>query len=1017
MTHQEVQVGSLSSYAPHKTLGHWKAPAGKSTTQLRIIMSKMTAISLRISTSHLSRFGARLAYHAIYVGTLRYVLPQCHFSPTKLRQAAKKSMPPLYAKCGFSRKTPLALLYAPREYGGGGFLDWDVIQGEGQILHFLKHWRTTTDISTTLRINLSWCQWQAGTSTSILQNTNPDQSQYLEARWIPSLRDALHRFGASILVDDDCIPKPERVDDKYIMDVVHNHPGLPSKSIRIINYCRLYLHITTLSEMFDATGTSLLPHILRCERPAWFDPTINVTIQKRPSDFQIRTRWQPFCLELSHQHTQGPWILPLRLRRETYCQCFPNNVSQFYHWYAGAYWLCTAPSSVTGRVQLTLRRPTPWVPTSADAVPIQSTARVQHTIYTQPHYGPRVEQPNDTGFPQTSFSDHIRRLAPWVHQLLSHVNWVSGIDQTAEIIASLHSETPLLVVSDGSSIETQHMSFGVTIGTTTGLRLVELSGVCTGPPSSHRAECTGCLAGALFCHEFFRFTNTTHTQLSILVASDNQGMIKSLTDRMSYTKVFPNSTLQPDWDLLEEIVTTYRQLEVHDVTFEWVRGHQDTGHHDHDLSPQAIYNIRSDQLANEFTCAHGLQLFPEAPIMPTTRCQLLIHGLTITSNHRAQLRIAGAEPAFFDYMTSKHQWSSTTVDDIDWDSFCMAARTYSSTEVHLLKLVHDKLPSRRHTSRHQKWIHASCHYCSSSDTLDHLQTGLCNPASIKYRNEINKSVAKYLSQRQCSPSTSKPVLVTLNTWLENSTSSELTNDSVHSRQTNIGLQLFTRGFLTRKWREIFSDPSLSTPTTPLQARSHELTIIISGLIKVMWRCLGNLWLDHLQTIHDTQRTRTSPVTLASLRAQVRLIHALKAQTQPIHAHYFHDDIDEYLHKSTIQSLQTYIQHYLPPILTSIKQATAATDTQTSSHNSQARSVNSLPQSLPDNTTRHGFQHTTVQPTVDPPPPFVPPQVTTTQHHALEETPHRKRTRRRTVSRVLRALRNWARRRTTTPVSS
>ena len=87
MTDQEVQVGSLSSYAPHKTLGHWKAPAGKSTTQLRIIMSKMKTISLRISTSHLSRFRARLAYHAIYVGTLPYVLPQCHFSASHLRQA------------------------------------------------------------------------------------------------------------------------------------------------------------------------------------------------------------------------------------------------------------------------------------------------------------------------------------------------------------------------------------------------------------------------------------------------------------------------------------------------------------------------------------------------------------------------------------------------------------------------------------------------------------------------------------------------------------------------------------------------------------------------------------------------------------------------------------------------------------------------------------------------------------------------------------------------------------------
>ena len=154
----------------------------------------------------------------------------------KLRKAEKQSLPSLYAKSGFSRKTPQALLFAPREYGGGGFVHWDVLQGEGQILHFIKHWRTDTDISTTLQINLSWCQWQAGTSSSILQSTNPDLLSYLEARWIPFLREALHQFGASITLDS-FVPRPERGDDMYIMDLAGQHPTLDAKSMRIINYC------------------------------------------------------------------------------------------------------------------------------------------------------------------------------------------------------------------------------------------------------------------------------------------------------------------------------------------------------------------------------------------------------------------------------------------------------------------------------------------------------------------------------------------------------------------------------------------------------------------------------------------------------------------------------------------------------------------------------------------------------------------------------------------------------------
>jgi ribonuclease HI len=146
------------------------------------------------------------------------------------------------------------------------------------------------------------------------------------------------------------------------------------------------------------------------------------------------------------------------------------------------------------------------------------------------------------------------------------------------------------------------------------------------PPSSHRAECTGCLAGALFCYKFMQFTTQAYNNITILVVSDNQGMVKSLNDRMSYTKVFPNSTLTPDRDLLEEIVATYRKLKVSGIKFEWVKGHQDTALHDHELTPQAIYNIRSDQLANEYTSTNGVQLLPESPLLPSTRCQLHIHG-------------------------------------------------------------------------------------------------------------------------------------------------------------------------------------------------------------------------------------------------------------------------------------------------------------------------------------------------------------------------------------------------------
>ncbi len=361
----------------------------------------------------------------------------------------------------------------------------------------------------------------------------------------------------------------------------------------------------------------------------------------------------------------------------------------------------------------------------------------------------------------------------------------------------------------------------------------------------------------------------------------------------------------------------------------------------------------------------------------------------------------------------------------------MAARTYSSTEVHLLKLVHDKLPMRRHVSRHQVWTSARCHYCSSDDTMDHLQTGICNPVSIKFRTSIHQSVQQYLSRRQCPPSFKTLFLNTLQHCLD---PSHPMSSAVHPATTDqgkIGLRLLTRGFLTRRWRNALSDSLVQSAHSATVPNDHELTSTIAGLIKTMWSGVGQLWIDHLAAIHETAKTSQSPVTpLSSLQDRVRLIHLLKPSTLPIHAHYFHSDLDSFLSKATIHSLNSYITHYLPAIQHSIalKQSTAT-------HTSPAppsvpgtspgppQRTPSIPRNPPSVPSHSPPLHARLptQPLPDQPPtpqrPSTPRHLTTMStipttahtiapHPATEEPPHRKRNRRRTVSRVIEAVRKW-----------
>ena len=59
------------------------------------------------------------------------------------------------------------------------------------------------------------------------------------------------------------------------------------QDLAIINYCRLYLHVTTVSELFDAEGQNIIQDLFECRREPWFNPDTHVTLQNRPSSYQI----------------------------------------------------------------------------------------------------------------------------------------------------------------------------------------------------------------------------------------------------------------------------------------------------------------------------------------------------------------------------------------------------------------------------------------------------------------------------------------------------------------------------------------------------------------------------------------------------------------------------------------------------------------------------------------------------------------------------------------------------------
>ena len=204
-TNSSVNIPAKSAYTPHKTLGHHKAPAGQNTTQLSMLQTKSDTYGRQVATSSCNHRDSRYFYTAVYLPSMGYVLPNCFFEERKLYKVQKHALRAFLAKCGFNRNTKRAIVFAPIRYGGCGFIHLFLLQGEGQILQFLTHWRTDTPAGKLLRIAVSWVQLHLGTSWSFLSDM-ATPLPHMPGRWLQSLRKFLQRIEGNIEVDDSFRP-------------------------------------------------------------------------------------------------------------------------------------------------------------------------------------------------------------------------------------------------------------------------------------------------------------------------------------------------------------------------------------------------------------------------------------------------------------------------------------------------------------------------------------------------------------------------------------------------------------------------------------------------------------------------------------------------------------------------------------------------------------------------------------------------------------------------------------------
>lgn len=351
-----------------------------------------------------------------------------------------------------------------------------------------------------------------------------------------------------------------------------------------------------------------------------------------------------------------------------------------------------------------------------------------------------------------------------------------------------------------------------------------------------------------------------------------------------------------------------------------MKGHQDDN--TEEIPVEASYNVRADELAGQVAQNPSRsQNFPW--LLPVEKCRLLIAGKPIHGNYTFNIRQQATLLPYFEYLRHRHRWSTSTQQDIDWQVMGLASQNTTIPQTQLLKLVHDKLPTRYELGKVHPHQDSNCCYCNVKETFTHL-IRCTNPLAQDFRQDFLETIESYLQRHDAPTAFRQTFLLSIQYWLEppsDTATQPHVSITCFRAQNKIGWALFPRGFWSKEWRQLYdrSQPSFSDAPS-----ENKTTIILSGLVRTMWTTQIKYWNLYSKYQQEPESLKIPP-SLSTKRhdyhARIRALHQRRRDC--LHAHqtqYFHESVDDFLDTATIPQMRTYLHHYEPAITHSIREA-------------------------------------------------------------------------------------------------
>ena len=827
----------LSAYQSHKTLGVMKSPASTDRSLFHALAKKNSHHTSVMARSPFNRTDAWAYYHSVYLPSITYPMPSSSLCDKHCKALQRQFKKALLPKCGYNRCTPNAIVYGSPDYGGIGLRSLTTERGISQVYMFLACLRSQGLPSDLAHITVSWGQWLAGTSVSILDDVKTPLPHLAPMMWLPSLRSFLATVDCRIELAQDFIIPLQRENDSFVMDHALQFTTKPL-DLQLLNACRLYLGITLVSDITTCNGESLS-----------LAPTLGLQLQHStlrgltayqdyPST-KAWNLWRKFLSTLTTGNTDrqlnqplGKWLKTgYSTLRKWNCYLCEQSSRLFildganYRIYQETFYGWFSPTD-----QLTLIVPAAAVPVTTTPAPFNQ--RILHK------YSHRLD-PVPPEIPST-FASHVTTLPKWEQDLLSGFVLCCSPTTLFE-----QFNNGLVLCSDGS-VALFTGSFGAVCVSHDNKRLFELAGPAPGfRTSSFRAESYGYLS---LLRSIYHLCLFHHQPLpgDLHFYTDSLSMIETVRQRLEWQVEYPYSTMDPDWDLHQSIIYTLRQFPSI-PPLSHVKAHQDRYHPYETLSLEAQLNVQADRLAGDY-CYPSTLSSRFCPLITGTVATLHGPSGTITSNYRSTLRRLSSDPVITEYLQTKHHWSPAVFDSICWDTHGSVIRANFHRRHFLTKYVHNWLPVG--TLKQHYATHYTC-MCPNCPTIPENRSHFLRcPSRRNWTGPMFDELNSFWTENSFDPHLATILREVMRLWLADTPIVLPTVPPQYqvliTRQTLVGWDQVFFGRFVKDWIRL-QDAFVSThELNPIKFSGHRS---ICGTIKIIWQHVHNLWTRRNLDVH------------------------------------------------------------------------------------------------------------------------------------------------------------------------